>query len=119
MKRTTATTGRTQRLMGYLGGWTRAIADTLSARRHVGPFMAVVVSAAVLFVGLYYVWTRMQMVQTGFEISNLEKKNRELKKRTRELLLEIASLQSPDELEKKASKIGLRLPEMGKVVHVP
>jgi cell division protein FtsL len=108
----------TKRLTGPLGRWVRAITDTMSVRR-VGPFMAVVLSAAVLFVGLYYVWTRMQMVQTGYEISNLERKNRELKKRTRELLLEIASLQSPEELEKKASKIGLALPEMGKVVHVP
>ena len=81
--------------------------------------MAVVLSAAVLFVGLYYVWTRMQMVQIGYEISSLEQKNRQLKKRARELMLEIASLQSPAELEKKASKIGLTLPAMGNVVHVP
>jgi cell division protein FtsL len=108
----------TDKLTGPVRRWARVVADKVSVRR-VGPFMAVVLSAAVLFVGLYYVWTRMQMVQTGYEISTLERKNRELKKRTRELLLEIASLQSPGELEKKASKIGLALPEMGKVVHVP
>lgn len=84
-----------------------------------GSFMAVVLSAAVLFVGLYYVWSRMQMVQIGYEISTLERKNRELKKRSRELMLELASLQSPEELEKKAKKIGLSIPAMDKVVHVP
>ncbi len=106
------------KMTGHVSRWARVVADKVSVRL-VGPFMAVVLSVAVLFVGLYYVWTRMRMVQTGYEISTLEHKNRELKKRTRELLLEIASLQSPGELEKKASKIGLALPEMGKVVHVP
>ena len=118
MKPVNTTPKATTRLAAYLGRWALLVADTVSVR-YVGPFMAVVLSAAVLFVGLYYVWTRMQMVQTGYEISILERKNRELKKRTRELLLEIASLQSPEELEKKASKIGLSLPEMGKVIHVP
>jgi cell division protein FtsL len=61
----------------------------------------------------------MQLVQIGYEISSLENENGDLKKRKRELLLEIASLQSPQELEKKAGKIGLVLPAMGKVVHVP
>jgi cell division protein FtsL len=106
------------RLTVNMSQWARRVAHKMSVRL-VGPFMALVLSAAVVFVGLYYVWTRMQMVQTGYEISTLERKNNELKKRTRELMLEIASLQSPGELEKKASKIGLALPEMGKVVHVP
>jgi cell division protein FtsL len=96
----------------------RALGDKAKIRR-VGPIMAVVLSVAALIVGLYYVWTRMQMVQVGYEISELERKNRDLQKRARELMLEIASLESPSELEKKASKIGLSFPEMGKVVHVP
>ncbi len=83
------------------------------------PFMAVVLSAAVLCVGLFYVWTRMQIVQLGYEISTLEVKNRELKDRKKELMVEMASLQSPKELEKKARKLGLVFPAMEKVVHVP
>jgi cell division protein FtsL len=84
-----------------------------------GPVLIVALSGAILCVGFFYVWTRMQLVQIGYEISSLENKNNDLKKRKRELLLEIASLQSPQELEKKAGKIGLVLPAMGKVVHVP
>jgi cell division protein FtsL len=84
-----------------------------------GPVLIVALSGAILCVGFFYVWTRMQLVQIGYEISSLENKNNDLKKRKRELLLEIASLQSPQELEKKADKIGLVLPAMGKVVHVP
>lgn len=81
--------------------------------------MAVALSAAVLCVGLFYVWTRMQIVQLGYEISTLEAKNRELKDRKKELMVEMASLQSPTELEKKARKMGLVFPAMEKVVHVP
>jgi cell division protein FtsL len=103
---------------GTLAHAWRGVAGRAGIQR-AGAFMAVVLCAAVLFVGLYYVWTRMQMVQIGYEISTLEQKNRQLKKRARELMLEIASLQSPGELEKKATKIGLTLPAMGNVVHVP
>lgn len=83
------------------------------------PFMALVLSAAVLCVGLFYVWTRMQIVQLGYEISTLESKNRELKDRKKELMVEMASLQSPKELEQKARKLGLVFPAMEKIIHVP
>ncbi len=54
-------------------------------------------------------------LDTRFQVSR-RNENSDLKKRKRELLLETASLQSPQELEKKAGKIGLVLPAMGKVV---
>lgn len=90
-----------------------------SQMRRAAAFVGVVLSATLLFVGLFYVWTRMQIVQMGYEISKLESKNEELKNRKRELMLEIASLQSPGELEKEARKLGLVTPDMGSVVHVP
>ncbi|MBM3298950.1 MAG: septum formation initiator family protein [Deltaproteobacteria bacterium] len=103
----------------------RPVAGVFGSRLHgfevrrAATFLAVVVCASTLLVGLFYVWTRMQIVQKGYELSALEAKNEELKNRKRELLLEIASLQSPGELEKKARKLGLVTPAMGKVVHVP
>lgn len=87
--------------------------------RRAAPFMVAVISASLLFVGLFYVWTRMQIVQIGYEISELESKNKDLANRKRELMLEIASLQSPQELEKKARKQGLVIPHIDRVVHVP
>jgi len=81
--------------------------------------IAIMVAMLLLGGGLFYVWHRMQLVQIGYEISSLEEKNRDLKKRKRELLLEIASLQSPGELEKKALQSGLIVPPRDKVVHVP
>ncbi len=85
----------------------------------ISPIMLVTFSAAVLLIGLFYVWTRMQLVQIGYEISTLESKNSDLKNRKREVQLEIASLQSPKELETKAVKFGLSMPPVDKVSHVP
>ncbi len=63
---------------------------------------------------------RMQLVQIGYEITDMEKRNNVLKNRQRELMVEITSLQNPAELEKQArEKAGLISPEVGKVVHVP
>jgi len=87
--------------------------------RRTAFFTVVVMSAAILLVGLFYVWTRMQIVQIGYEVSSLEEKNKDLKNRKRELMVEIASLQSPGELDEKAAKLGLIIPPVNKVVNVP
>lgn len=91
-----------------------------SGLSRAGMILASVLVVWLLCMGLFYVWTRMQLVELGYEIAALEKKNEELKKRQRELSVEIASLQSPSELEKQARKrAGLTFPAVGRVVHVP
>ena len=108
-----------QLLQSHLGNLLRSTLGTPAMGR-AGALMAVALVGSLLFVGLFYVWTRMQMVQIGYEIASLEKKNRVLQQRKRELLLEIASLQSPGELEQQArQKANLIVPPMRKVVHVP
>lgn len=106
-------------LQSHLGSLLRSTLGTPDMGR-AGALIAVALVASLLFVGLFYVRTRMQIVQVGYEIASLEKKNRALKQRKRELLLEIASLQSPSELERQARrKANLIVPPMKKVVHVP
>ncbi len=87
--------------------------------RRKGVVVGMSLAVVLLLVGLFYVWTRMQQVQIGYEISKLEAMNKDLKNRKRELHLELSSLQSPRELEAKARKLGLIYPPVGKVVHVP
>jgi cell division protein FtsL len=84
-----------------------------------GLFIAALIFTAVMVVGLFYVRTRMSLVEIGYEVSNLETRNRDLNKRCTELNIEIAFLESPADLEKKASKIGLVFPSAEKVIHVP
>ena len=115
MVRTGAIAGRTGSAIARAIGMSRV-------RPGIGravPLTVVVLSVTILIVGLFYVWTRMQIVQIGYEITRLESKNKEIKNRMRELQLEIASLQSPSELEGKARKLGLVPPAAHKVVHVP
>ncbi len=90
-----------------------------TSARGAGLFTAALIFTAVMVVGLFYVRTRMSLVEIGYEVSTLETRNRELNKRYTELNLEVAFLESPADLEKKASKIGLVFPPVGKVVHVP
>lgn len=90
------------------------------SRDRAGSVLVVILAATVLFVGLFYVWSRMRLVQIGYEITELEIINNDLKKRKRELKLELASLEAPANLEKKArEQAGLIFPPISKVIHVP
>lgn len=85
-----------------------------------GAIIVVMLVVWLLSIGLFYVWTRMQVLQVGYLIADLEKKNKSLQERKRELSVEIASLESPGELESEARhRAGLVAPSMDKVVHVP
>ncbi|MFH0958886.1 MAG: hypothetical protein V1897_09310 [Pseudomonadota bacterium] len=90
-----------------------------SKLRGFAPYCLVLALLVLLLMGLFNVWTRMDQVQLGYEISNLQTKNKEIRDRARELSLELSSLESPVELEKMAKKQGLRLPSVGRIIHVP
>jgi cell division protein FtsL len=116
MRKRPGKTRRISELVGLVPGFGKRGREF----RRAGAFLVTVVAVMVLFMGMFYVWTRMKLVQIGYEITALEKKNQELKKRKSELLVELASLQSPQELEAKArEKAGLIFPGIGKVVNVP
>jgi len=114
---------RIKRMASVLAAYPDRLAGFIFRRPAIGragTLTAMSLVALLLFMGLFYVWTRMKLVQIGYEIASLEKKNNALKNRKRELLLEIASLQSPGQLEKQArKKLNLVFPTIGKVVHVP
>jgi cell division protein FtsL len=105
--------------VNYLTG----LLDRMPGRANIGragTVGALLMVVLLLFLGLFYVWTRMKLVQIGYEVADLEKKNTALNNRKRELSLEIASIQSPGELEKQArKKVGLVFPSIRRVVHVP
>jgi cell division protein FtsL len=51
---------------------------------------------------LFYVWSRIQVIQLGYEISNALKKERALAESNKRLRLEIATLKSYARIEKFA-----------------
>jgi len=58
----------------------------------------------VFFIGgsLFYVWSRIQVIQLGYEISNALKEERALIETNKKLRLEIATLKSYGRIEKFA-----------------
>jgi cell division protein FtsL len=56
------------------------------------------------FVGgsLFYVWSRIQVIQLGYEISNILKEERTLTETNKKLRLEIATLKSYTRIERFA-----------------
>jgi cell division protein FtsL len=58
------------------------------------------------FIGgsLFYVWSRIQVIQLGYEISNAMKEERALTEANKKLRLEIATLKSYGRIEKIASE---------------
>ena len=66
----------------------------------------IVILAIVLIASaLFCVWSRVQIVQLGYEVSNLERQNTELTKQENHLRLEVERLKSPGRLQKVAGSI--------------
>ncbi len=75
--------------------------------------------AILLFLSLFVVWSRLQVVHLEYEISSLESRVREATQDVQRLRLEAASLRSPARIEQVAqSRIGLRLPTPDQVIPV-
>lgn len=76
--------------------------------KKAGTYSVILLSAAFL---LFYVWQRVQVVSTGYQIEALKKEKDSLARTNRNLTIEAASLTSPDRVEAIASSaIGMRTP---------
>ncbi|WP_291318159.1 cell division protein FtsL [Desulfuromonas sp.] len=75
--------------------------------------------AILLAVSLFFVWSRLQVINLEYEISSLEGRLRGLQQDSRQLRLEEASLRSPARIEQVAlNKLGLRMPNPSQVITV-
>jgi cell division protein FtsL len=85
--------------------WTEKGSKT--KRRAIGikpNFLLLLTLFLLFFVGgsLFYVWSRIQVIQLGYEISNALKAERTLTEESKKLRLEIATLKSYARIEKVA-----------------
>ena len=55
-----------------------------------------------------YVWSNFEGTQIGYDLSRLQKQELKLKELQRKLRVELATLRSPQYLEKAAGRLGLR-----------
>jgi cell division protein FtsL len=72
-----------------------------------------------LFIGgsLFYVWSRIQVIQLGYEMSDALKKERALTEANKKLRVEIATLKSYARIEKIAvEQLGMTKPKPDQVI---
>jgi cell division protein FtsL len=66
---------------------------------------------------LFFVWSRIQVIQLGYEISNALKEGRSLAETKKRLTLEVATLKSYGRIEKVAiEELKMSKPKPGQVV---
>jgi cell division protein FtsL len=75
--------------------------------------------AVLMGISLFFVWSRLQVVNLEYDISSLEGRLRSLQQESRGLTLEAASLRNPGRVEQVARvDLGLRQPTLAQVVIV-
>lgn len=87
------------------------------ARPAVLPLLGFI--CVVLAVSLFFVWSRIEVVNLEYAISSYEGRLRKMDQELQRLRLEAASLRNPVRIEQVAtSKLGLRLPTPPQVIMV-
>jgi cell division protein FtsL len=72
-----------------------------------------------LIPAIFYVWSRVQVIHIGYEISQLKSREVELGKQEKHLMLEIEALTSSSRLERIANEVlGMHQPLGNEVVYV-
>jgi cell division protein FtsL len=92
-----ATTRSSDRVL-WMDGKQKVRSEFRKSRLFVAAFLTFLVIVSALF----YVWSRIKVIQVGYEISNSLKEGRMLEETNKKLRLEIATLKSYARLEKIA-----------------
>lgn len=66
-----------------------------------------------------YVWSSFEGTQIGYNLSQLQQRELELKELNQKLKLELRTLKSAQNLERRASRLGLRQPLPEQIVILP
>ncbi|MBI5560421.1 MAG: cell division protein FtsL [Deltaproteobacteria bacterium] len=78
-------------------------------------FLAVTVTVAVVSL---YLWSRLKVVDIGYEISRLNEARAALLEKNRRLRFELTELKSPQRVEKIGAEMGLAYPKGGQVINI-
>jgi cell division protein FtsL len=81
--------------------------------------MKTMIGILALLLVTVYVWYQITIIQTGYEIQQLQQERNELYRLHQALLIESASLASPDRIERIATtQLGFKKPQIGQVILV-
>jgi cell division protein FtsL len=97
--------------------WIDGGAKTKSASKRAPLLFLALLMFFLIGGGLFYVWSRIQAIQFGYEISNAIKAGRGLSEENKKLRLEIATLKSYARIEKFATgELGMFKPRADQVI---
>ncbi len=69
--------------------------------------------------GIGYVWSNFEGTQIGYDLSRLRQEELKLKELNQKLRLELATLKSPQNLERATRRFGLRQPLPEQIIILP
>jgi cell division protein FtsL len=69
--------------------------------------------------GIGYVWSNFEGTQIGYDLSRLQQEELRLKELNQKLKVELATLKSPQNLERGSRRLGLRQPLPEQIVILP
>lgn len=79
----------------------------------------VVLAVVAITLALVFVWTRVRVIQLGYEVSQINRQITELSRQKNQLAAEVAKLKSPERLEAVAKEhFHMRLPAADEIVFV-
>ncbi len=97
--------------------WMEGAARPRSASRKSPLFLWAILLFFLIGGSLVYVWSRIQVIQVGYEISNAIKAGRGLVEENKRLRVEAATLKSYSRIERiAAEELGMMKPGPGQVI---
>lgn len=82
-------------------------------------FKTLVLVALMVFLSLFYIWSRVQIVTSSYQINELKIEQGGLKNLNKRLQIELSLLKSPTRLEKFAEDSGqMRLPTQSQIIEM-
>ncbi|HSB03704.1 MAG TPA: cell division protein FtsL [Thermodesulfobacteriota bacterium] len=97
--------------------WIGGRANARSVSRKPNILLFAVLLLFLIGSSLVYVWSRIQVIQAGYEISNALKTGRALAEESKRLRLEVATLKSYARIEKFATEeLGMSKPKPDQVI---
>lgn len=67
-------------------------------------FRLIVLGAFIVGLSLFYIWSRVQIVQTGYEINEIKKEQRQLLEENKKFQMELSLMKSPYRVKGLAEK---------------
>lgn len=82
-------------------------------------FKLLVIGVLAVIMALFYIWSRVQIVQIGYEINHLKQQQQVLVDQNKKLKMELMVLKSPEVLHQLAEKeLNLKVPNNNQIVNL-